>query len=95
MTAGRVDFPAHMKTVHQDWLDNTGADTMPATESMVDLMSAAIGDSPFSAMTAYDPTTPVAAMDTAVVALNTLVDALNNESDWEAKISLGSQSTII
>jgi hypothetical protein len=75
-----------MKTIHQDWLNNTGADTMGAAQSMVDLMVVAIGGSPFGAMTAYDPATPLAAMDTAVAALNTLVDALDEEVDWEAKI---------
>jgi hypothetical protein len=81
--AGKVDFPDHMKTIHQDWLNNTGDDTMPSTESMVDLMSAAIGNSPYSGMTAYDPATPIADMDTAVAALNTLVDALDWDGDWE------------
>jgi hypothetical protein len=75
-----------MKTIHQDWLNNTGADTMPATESMVDLMSASIGTSPFNSMTAYDPATPLAAMVTAIGALETLADALDEETDWEAKI---------
>jgi len=84
--AGRVDFPSHMKTIHQDWLNNTGNDTMAADESMVDLMTAAIGNSPYSGMTAYDPATPLAAMDTAIGGLETLVDALDEESDWEDKI---------
>jgi hypothetical protein len=85
-TAGRVDFPSHMKTIHQDWLNNTGSDTMGSSQSMVDLMTASIGNSPYGSMTAYDPATPLAAMDTAITAFNTLVDALDEETDWEAKI---------
>jgi hypothetical protein len=84
--AGRIDFPSHMKTIHQDWLNHTGSDDMTGSGSMVDLMEAAIGGSPFAYMAAYDPATPVAAMDTAVSTFDTLVSALSEESDWEAKI---------
>lgn len=82
-TAGKVDFPDHMKTAHSDWLDNTGADTMPATESMVDLMSASIGASPYGSMTAYDPDTSLDNMDTAVSGYDTAITALDYEQDWE------------
>lgn len=82
-SSGKVDFPDHMKTAHSDWLDNTGADTMPATESMVDLMSASIGASPYSAMTAYDPDTSLDNMDTVVSGFDTIVVALDYEQDWE------------
>lgn len=84
-SAGRIDFPTHMKTIHQDWLNQTGTDTIEA--SMVDKMNACMGSSPYTSMTAYDPTTPLGAMDTAVGAFNTRVDALDYDGDWEAAVS--------
>lgn len=79
-SAGRIDFPTHMKTVHQDWLDQTGTDTIEA--SIVDKMNTALGGSPYGSMTAYDPATPLSTMDTAVGAFNTRVDALDPDGDW-------------
>jgi hypothetical protein len=83
-TSGRIDFPDHMKTIHQDWLNQTGSDTIEA--SMVDKMNAALGGSPFTTMTQYDPATPLTAMDTAVGAFNTRVDALDPDGDWEVAV---------
>ena len=83
--SGRVDYPAYMQTIHGDWLDNSGADTM--TSSITDLMEVAVGSSPFSAASAYDPTTPLADAWTAVCAFNTVTDALSHESDWLSAIS--------
>lgn len=83
-TAGRVDFPAHMKTIHQEWLDQTATDTIDS--SMVDAMNAALGGSPYNAMTAHDPATELTAMDTAVAAFNTRVDAIDPDGDWEAAV---------
>ena len=85
MAAGVVDFPAHMKTIHQDWLDNTGTDAV--TSSMNLSMHAALTTDPHTGMTAYDPTTQLDAMDTAVAAFNSLVDALDYEQDWEDAVA--------
>ena len=82
--SGRIDFPDHMKTIHQSWLNQTASDTIES--SMVDAMNAALGGSPYGGMTAYDPSTPLTAMDTAVGAFNTRVDALDPDGDWEAAV---------
>jgi len=79
-SAGRIDFPTHMKTIHQDWLNQTGTDTIE--DSMVDIMNDNLGGSPYAAMTAYDPATPLGNMDTAVGAFNTRVDAVDPDGDW-------------
>ena len=57
---GTVAYPAYMQTIHNDWLDNTGVDTI--SSSVTDVMDAALGNSPFAAAAAYDPATPIAAM---------------------------------
>jgi hypothetical protein len=83
-TAGRVDFPDHMKTIHQKWLDDTAVDTNES--SMVDAMNAALGASPYSAMTAYDPATSLASMDTVVSGFDTIVGNLAATTDWESAV---------
>lgn len=82
--AGRVDFPTHMKTVHQDWLNQSGADTI--TSSMVDAMNTALTTSPYASMTPYDPDTRITNILNAISAYNTLVDAIDYEDDWGAMI---------
>lgn len=53
-SSGKVDFPGYMKTAHQDWLDDTGADNM--TYSIVDLMNTAMGGaSPYNGYTPKNP----------------------------------------
>lgn len=84
-SSGKVDYPEYIKAAHNDWLDNTGADTM--TSSIVDLMNAAIGASPFAAAIAYDPTDDLAAAWAAVCAFNSVVDAMDHESDWLSAMS--------
>lgn len=82
--SGQVDYPAYMKTIHNDWLDNTGVDTI--TSSITDIMNTALSNSPFTGATAYDPTTPLSDAWTAVCAFNTVVDALDHSSDWQSVI---------
>jgi len=73
-SSGAVSYPAYMQTIHETWLD----------EMSIFITTATTGDSPFASSVAYDPTTRIAAMDTAVGAFNTVVDALSNETDWES-----------
>ena len=75
--SGKVDYPAYMKTQHETWL----------TALATDITTARTGNSPYYAAVAYDPTTPLAAMDTAVCAFNTVVDVLNNETDWDSAMT--------
>lgn len=75
--SGKVDYPAYMKTQHETWL----------TAINTDINTARSGNSPYYSASAYDPTTPLAAMDTAVCAFNTVVDALDNESDWDSAMT--------
>ena len=76
-SSGKVDYPEYMKTQHETWL----------TALNTDITTARAGDSPYTAAVAYDPTTPLAAMNTAICAFNTVVDALANESDWDSAMT--------
>lgn len=84
--AGKVDFPAHMKTIHQEWLNDTGTDVTES--SMVDAMNAVLGASPYASMSAYNPTTPLAAMDTVISTFATLVSALSFDTDWQSIVDI-------
>ena len=86
--SGRVSHPEYLETIHKDWLNNTGDDTIAASESMTALMDIAIDSgSPFATATAFDPATPLADAWTAVCAFNTVADALANETDWLSAIA--------
>lgn len=83
--AGRIYFPDHMKTIHQEWLNNTGSDAIES--SIVSKMNVAIGSTPFGSADVYDPSSRLTAMGTAVGDFNTLIDALDWDGDWEAAVT--------
>ena len=68
---GQVSYPAYMQTMHETWLTDVDG-----------YMDAAIGNSPYTTATAYDPDDALDAMDTAIVAFNTVVDAISAASDY-------------
>lgn len=83
--SGRVEYPEHMTRVHEDWLDQGGADVI--TDSITGFMNIAFANDPFSAALAYDPDDALADADTAICGFNTLVDTLAHDSDWIAALS--------
>jgi hypothetical protein len=86
-TSGRIDFPDHMKTIHQDWLNKTGTVAIEASGSIATLMNTAIGGSPYGTMAAYDPSSILTIMDTAVGAFNTRVDALSPQTNFDTVVA--------
>jgi hypothetical protein len=91
--SGVVDYPAYMKNFHNDLLNHTGVDTV--TSSIVDIMNIAIGNSPYTLATAYDPDVPIAAMLAEVNDFNTLVDLLSSGTGLDTLVSnILSQSRI-
>ena len=80
-SSGKVDFPAHMKVAHRDWLDNTGTDSM--NFSVVDLMNTAqAGDSPYVNYVAKDPDEAFFAAGNSLVSYNTPYEILKTFDDW-------------
>lgn len=69
--AGVIDYPDYMETQHTTWLTDVDG-----------YMDAAIGNSPYAAAVAYDPGTDLDAMDTAITAFNTIVDAIAVATDY-------------
>lgn len=90
--SGKVSYPAYMEAVHQDWLEGAATSRL-TTENVTAIMSAAIGVSPFSGEAAYDPDTDLDAVDTAVCAFDTVVDALSHLTDWE--VAIANAATVI
>jgi len=80
--SGKIGYPAYVETAHNDWLDNTGADTM--TDSMVDLMDAAHGNSPWAALSAYDPDADITAWEAAITAFAAILAGITDTTDWAA-----------
>lgn len=76
--SGKVSYPAYMESWHTGWLGSSSP-----TANLTALMDAAIsGGSPYASATAYDPDTDLTAMDTAISAFNTVVDALDAAADY-------------
>ena len=89
-SSGAVDYPPYIKGMHGLFVtgNNQGftvAGDVP-TNSLIDALNAASGNSPFSGGAAYDPDTELAALLTAICAYDTVVDALSYQTDWEAMV---------
>lgn len=83
--SGAVSYPGYMEGIHEEWLDDSGADTL--TESMTSVMEAAIGSSPWSSQVAYDPDTDIAAMVSAGADMQTLVTLLSSGTSLNTLIN--------
>ncbi len=82
-TSGTVDYPAYMKTVHGEWLDNFGADTIGAGQSITHLIAAGVSNSPFSGEIAYAPDTDIAFFTNALADFETAVDGVDELTLWD------------
>jgi len=81
--SGKVDYPTYMKTWHAAALGIDLAGTGNQLDSNIsDVIDAKIGNSPFAALSAYDPTTQVADMASTITDFKTLVDAFSGELEW-------------
>ena len=76
-SAGEVDYPAYMEAFQGSILDHGGADTI--TSSTIDLINAALGNSPFAAAMAYDPLARVTMMGQTII--DFVSDALADVDD--------------
>jgi hypothetical protein len=81
-TSGSVDWPSYMKTRHNDWLDQTGTDTI--TASVTEVMNTALATSPFAGKSAYDPATYLTASGAAITAFSALLAGIVDVTSWAA-----------
>lgn len=90
---GIVEYPAYMETIHSDWLDNTGTDTI--TSSITDIMDAAQGASPWAAATAYDPDADITALEAAIAGFDAILAGINEGTEWAALFTQAVASIIV
>lgn len=69
--SGEVDYPVYMKEVQADWLaggeaDGSGLTTLSVGNDMTSLLDSAVSSNPFDSATAYDPSTEISDMSTAI-----------------------------
>jgi hypothetical protein len=83
--SGAVSYPAYIETVHTDWINSSGADTI--SDSVTDIMNAALGNSPWTGQLAYDPDADIAAMLASSTTLQTLVTLLSNGTTLDTLIA--------
>ena len=81
-SSGAVSHSAYLETVHNDWLCSAGADTI--VSSITDVMNAAIGNSPWIGIDAYDPDADILAFENALAAFQVILTGLSETADWNA-----------
>jgi len=79
-SSGKVSHSAYLETIHKDWLNASGADTIE--KSMTEVMDSALGSSPWAGLTAYDPDADVASYEAAIAAFGVILAGLSDTADW-------------
>lgn len=68
---GKISYPSYMETMHSTWLTDVDG-----------YMDSAVGSSPYDGAAPYDPDDDLDAMDAAIVAFNTVVDAISVATNY-------------
>jgi hypothetical protein len=69
-SSGKVEYPAYLQTAHGRLIDSGGTDS--PSNSVVDAINAAYGNSPYIGINAYDPTTTLTTAEVPVTTLRNL-----------------------
>jgi hypothetical protein len=80
--AGVVDYPDYMKAAHEDWLTASGAGIIE--RCITDVMNDALGSSPFTVASAYNPDADLALTAAAVAALAAILAGVVDTTSWAA-----------
>lgn len=84
-SSGTVDFPQYMKDVHANWLyGSTSGISTTVSASITEIIDAAQGNSPFTSLSAYDPSTAITNYETAISDFATILGGLDDEVDWDS-----------
>jgi len=89
--AGKISYPAYLETAHSEFIDDAGVDVLGTTTNIATAIEAAILINPYDLTVntdaaAYDPSTPIANMNTAVVDLGTMINSFDEETDWTSHL---------
>ena len=80
--SGAVSHSAYLETIHADWLNDTGTDTIE--KSITEVMDSALGSSPWVALTAYNPDADILAYEAELTLFQVLLAGLSDTVDWAA-----------
>lgn len=78
--SGAVTHSAYLEAIHSDWMNNTGVDKIE--KSMTEVMDSALGSSPWTGQTAYDPDVDIAAYEAELALFKALIGGLSDTADW-------------
>ena len=81
-SSGKVSHSAYLEACHNDWLDHTGVDTIE--KSITEVMDSAIGSSPWTGLSAYNPDAAIAEYEAGIKAFAVLLAGLSDTADWNA-----------
>ncbi len=87
-TSGKVDYPDYMKAAHEDWLTESGTDSIE--KSVTEVMNDAMGASPWAAQLAYDPSADLTASTAAIAAFAAVLAGLSDTANW---VTLATQAS--
>lgn len=81
--SGEIGFPDHMEEVHKDWLGYDGSPTA-ISNNIVNAINNASLSAPYQGYEFTDPSTFIDEVDTEVGELQTKVNALDEEADYDS-----------
>lgn len=84
-SSGAISYPQAMENTLTQWLNYTTVDAID--KSMATLMNEAVGNSPFTGETAYDPDVEIAAFIAQLADFNAKVDLLSSGTGLDTLIS--------
>ena len=81
-SSGAVSHAAYLETIHKDWLNDSGADTIE--KSITEVMDSALGSSPWIGKSAYDPDADIASYAAAIASYAVILAGISETVDWDA-----------
>lgn len=78
MVAGEIDFPAYMKTYHENVMGDGNL-----TSDITQVINTAFNNNPFETMSPHDPSVEMSEIVSAVSEYYTLVSTLDYVQDWK------------
>jgi len=80
-SSGAVSHAAYLEAVHSSWLNHAGTDTID--DSVTDVMSTALGNSPWTGLTAYAPDAQITAYEGVMTAFKAMLAGISDTGDWD------------
>jgi len=89
--SGKVSYPAYLETAHSEFIDDAGVDALGTTTNVATAIEAAILANPYdltinTGAVAYDPSSSIADMNTAIVDLGVMINSYDEETDWASHL---------